>query len=169
MRVRLRWLMGLIAILAALFGAIAWGMKSETFSRFCGIGADAIQLGSYIYPWFLWGAGAGMVVAFLAVVADRRTWRVRSLWFLLPFVIPVVILWFGIAFRQQGAPDARTHLRVLVLQLLFWSHVPIAIGLLACFRSRSSWSIIIGLSIAATWLSLGALVMSAMAVTNVWL
>jgi hypothetical protein len=134
----IRWLLSLIAIMALLFGGIAWAMKSRFFQSFCWLGEHAIQCNIYFFPWLTGATVAGIVVALGAAIADRRLWRIRSLWFFLPIVVPIGILCFGVAYRNPGSHDALADRRLFYLDAIFWLHVPIGIALLACFRT--GWS-----------------------------
>ena len=177
MRFNLRSIMAWIAILAVVFGGIAWAMKLTSFAEFYWFGSQAIRIGIYLFPWFCVVAAFGLLVALVALISDKRTWRIRSLWILLPFVVPILILWFGIVFRdpprdggmvRRHAPVVFEH-RTRIVESLVWLHAPIGIGLLACFRSKSNWLAVIGLSVTACWFSWGSSVMSWMSVTNIWL
>jgi hypothetical protein len=57
-----------------------------------------------------------LVVAWLAARKDQRVWRKRSLWLLLPFAVPILILAYGVAFKYDGpigtAPEWRAGARL---------------------------------------------------------
>ena len=162
----LRQLMAVVSGLALLFGGLAWGERNGAFWWV----SQSLDCSLYFYPRFAWAAGAASLVALMAVASDRRVWRLRSLWMLLPIAVPMALLAFGIAFRQYtGAPMPTTDLRRHVVEAFPWLHLPIGIILLGCFRSVSNWIIIGGISTAAVWFSFGAQIMSWMSVTNVWL
>jgi len=114
-------------------------------------------------------AGAASLVALLASAADRRVWRLRSLWMLSPIAVPVLLLAFGVVFQHTStdgpAPEWPKH----VVEWFPWLLLPLGLALLGCFRSVSKWLIILGVSTASLWLSFGSGVMSWMSVTNIWL
>lgn len=161
----LRQLMAAVAGVAFLVGGFAWLARNWWASK-------AFQCGLYFYPRFAWVAGATTLFAIFIAVADRRVWRVRSFWLLLPIAVPVALLAFGIAFRHDSADGAGASTidqHRLIVDWFPWLHVPIGIILLGCFRSVSNWLMIGCISIAAAWLSFGSQIMSWMSVTDTWL
>ncbi|MGC8641682.1 MAG: hypothetical protein ACP5XB_17585 [Isosphaeraceae bacterium] len=153
-----------VAVIAVVFAAIAWAERAGVWWWT----SQTIECSLYFFPRFAWVAGAATLIALIASAVDRRVWRLRSLWMLSPIAVPVLLLAFGIAFRHttfDPAPEWPRH----VVEWFLWLLLPLALTLLACFRSVSNWLIILGLSIAAIWLSYGAGMMSWMSVTNIWL
>ncbi len=128
--------------------------------------SQALELGLYFFPSFACAAGLASLVVLLATASDRRAWRLHSLWMLSPIAVPILLLAFGIVFRNAGVTAEWP--RYLVVWFP-WLLLPIGLILLACFRSVSGWLIILGITMAAAWLSLGSQVMSIMSVTNTWL
>ncbi len=105
--------------------------------------------------------------AWLAARKDQRVWRRRSLWFLLPFAVPILILAYGVAFKYDGAIGTAPEWRGRVLDYLVWSEVPIAVLLLVIVRVNPL--VVLGISVFAWGLSCCTAFMSYMSVTNVWL
>jgi hypothetical protein len=158
----LRQLIAGVAVAALLFSGLAWAVRSGVWWW----ASQAIELSLYCFPQFAQVAGAASLVALIAMVADRRVWRLRSLWMLSPLVVPILLLTFGIIFRNAGVTAAWP---IFVVEWSAWLLLPLGLTLLARFRSVSTWIIILGLSTAAAWLSLGSGFMSSMSVTNNWL
>jgi hypothetical protein len=157
--------MAVIAGMALLFAVIAEVARTSTSWWI----SQALEIALYFYPQLAWMAGAGVLVALIAATVDMRVWRIRSLWLLVPFAVPIAILAYGIIFAFDQAPASVIEQRRGIVEALPWLHVPIGIILLACFRSIANWLIIGGFSTAAVWLSLGSAVLSWMSVTNIWL
>jgi hypothetical protein len=157
--------MAMIAVIALGLGGLVLAERSGALWW----ASQALECSVFFFPWFSVAAGAVLLVALVVAARDRRMWRMRSLWLLLPLLVPVALLSFGIAFRYDGAPDATIEARKHIVEWSPWFVVPIGVVLLACFRSVSYWLMICAISILAFWLSLGAAVMSWMSVTNVWL
>ncbi len=162
----IRQLMAAIAGVACLLGGLAWAERSGSLWWLI----QSFELAVYLYPSFALAAGAGLLVALIAAVCDRSVWRIRSLWLLVPAAIPIVILFFGIAFRYDDrAAQAVVEQRRQIVEWLPWLHLPIGLILLGCFRSVSNCLIIAGISVGSVWLTFGASIMSWMSVTNTWL
>jgi hypothetical protein len=157
--------MAMIAATALLLGGFVWADRSGVLWW----ASQALECSVFFFPWFTAAAGAVLLVALVVAARDRRIWRTRSLWLLLPLLVPPALLAFGIAFRFDGSPDATIEARKHIVEWFPWLIVPMGVILLACFRSASNWLLIAAISIVAFWLSLGAAVMSWMSVTNVWL
>ena len=158
----IRQLMVGVAGTAVVFACLVWAARA-------GIGwwaEQAVELSLYFFPNFAWAAGAASLVALIATIVDYRVWRLRSLWMLSPLAIPILLLLFGILFRNAGVAAAWP---VYVVGWSPWLLLPLGLTLLARFRSASTWIVILGISTAAAWLSLGSQIMSAMSVTNTWL
>ncbi len=134
-----------------------------------GLWEDYFAAAAFTDTLFKLCAGGGVIVALLAVAIDRRNWRSRTFWLLLPLIVPVVINSYGDGFHYKGEPPDVIEWRIRALIWLLWLHVPIGIALLARFRTVSSWLIIAGLSTAALWLSFGATGLSSMRITNLYL
>jgi hypothetical protein len=158
----LRQLMVGIVVAAVLFAALAWAGRVE----FWWWASQAFELSLYLFPRFAWVAGGAAFVALVAPAVDRRNWRLRSLWMLSPIAVPIFLLAFGIVFRNAGV---EVEWPSFVNEWFPWLLLPLGLVLLSLFRSVSAWLIILGISTAATWLSLGSQVMSIMSVTNNWL
>jgi len=129
---------------------------------------QSIQAGLVLMPFFTLLAFLALVIAVVAHVnrpeAMQRKWR----WILIPFLIPIAILIYGVVFRYTGtghSPD--TTKRVLVLQILLWSHIPIAIILM--FIVKRNPLVPLGLSFFQFWLSLSTSALAGMSVTGNWL
>ncbi len=166
LRFSIRQLMAAIAAAACLFAGLAWAERSLVLWWLI----QSVELGVYVYPYLAIAAVAGLLVALIAYVRGQSAWRIRSLWLLLPAAVPVAILWFGIAFRyDDSAAQAVVEQRRQIVEWVPWLHLPIGLILLGCFRSVASWLIIVGVSVATLWLSVGASIMSWMSVTNTWL
>jgi hypothetical protein len=116
-----------------------------------------------------WAARVSALVALLASAADRRVWRLQSLWMLAPIVVPVLLLAFGVVFQHTSTTTAVPEWPKHVVEWFPWLLLPLGLALLVCFRSVSKWLIVLSVSTAALWLSFGAGVMSWMSVTNIWL
>lgn len=161
--IRIRQLMAGIAVMAVVFASLAWAERAGVWWW----ASEAFGLSLYFYPRFAWAAGVASLVALIATAADRRVWRLRSLWMLSPAAIPILLLAFGIIF--PNACYAAEGWPMYVIDWSPWLLLPLGLALLACFRSASTWIIILGVSTAAAWLSLGSQIMSFMSVTNRWL
>ena len=129
---------------------------------------QSIQVGLVLMPSIALLAFLGLVIAIGSHInrpeAMQRKWR----WILLPFLIPIVILLYGVFFQYAGSgysPD--TTQRVLVLQILLWSHVPIAI--IFTILVRQNPLVPLGLSFFQFWLSLSTAALAGMSVTGNWL
>jgi hypothetical protein len=160
-------LMATVACVACLLGGLAW------VEREIGITVlyQSFQLAAYCLPrLFARAAVAGLVISLIAAICDRRVWRLRALWLLLPVAIPIAILVFGDVFRaDRGTPRLLADSRGEIVEWSPWLHVPVGIILLGCFRSISNWIIIVGISVATMWFSYGAAIYSWMCVTNIWM
>ncbi len=161
----LRQLIAGVAAAAVVFATLAWAMRRGAWWW----GSQAVECSIYFFPRFAWAAGAASIVALLASVADRRVWRLRSLWMLSPVAVPVLLLAFGVVFQHTStttaAPDWPKH----VVGWFPWLLLPLGLALMGCLRSVSKWLIILSVSTVALWLSFGAGIMSWMSVTNIWL
>jgi len=127
------------------------------------LGAGLVLLFPFAFLGFL-----GLVIASLAnsnrPEAMHRKWR----WLLLPFLMPVIILIYGVIFQHTGRgdpPDFQT--RVFTLEILVCSHLPIAI--LFMVFMRRNFLVPLGISLFQGWLSLSAAAMAGMSVTGDWL
>jgi hypothetical protein len=122
----------------------------------------SIEIG-HLNPHFVssqpFGTHAGIEIG-------QCVWRLRSLWMLSPLIVPILLLAFGIIFRNAGVTATWP---VFVVEWSAWLLLPLGLTLLARFRSISTWIIILGISTAAAWLSLGSGFLSSMSVTNNWL
>lgn len=132
------------------------------------LAGQSIQVGLMLMPSIALLAFLGLVIAFAAHInrpeAIKRKWR----WLLLPFLIPIVILLYGVIFRYAGPRHSpETTQRVLVLQILLWSHVPIAFIFTIFLRQNPL--VPLGLSFFQFWLSLSTAAMAGMSVTGNWL
>jgi hypothetical protein len=88
---------------------------------------------------------------------------------LLPFLIPVVILGYGVVFEWDDARRSPVQPHLAGIDFLFWSHVPLALILSGLFRRHWHWVVVIGLSLFSAWLSVGAAAVSTMSITGRWL
>ena len=79
-----------------------------------------------------------------------------------PFAVPILLLAFGIVSRNIVVT---AEWPLFVVEWFPWLLLPLGVALLGCYRSVSGWIIILGVSTVATWLSLGAWVMSVRSVT----
>jgi hypothetical protein len=164
----LRQLMVAVAGVALLLGFLVWAARN-------GISwwaSQAMEGSFYFYPRLAWAAGTATLIALIVMIADRRSWRSRTLWLLLPLALPVALLAFGIAFQHvpgDGVAASTVEQRRIIVEWFPWLHVPVGIVLLGCFRSASNWLIIGCISTVAVWLCFGSQFMSWMSVTNVWL
>jgi hypothetical protein len=166
MKFSIRQLMAAVAVVACLLGSAVWAERSG----FLWWLSRSVELAVGFYPYFAVGAGVALFVSLVAAVLDRSMWRIRSLWLLLPAVVPLGSLAFGIAFRSDGSVDqALVEQRRLIVEWLTWLPLPIGLILLGCFRSISRWLVVVGVSVASFWLSFGTTIMSVMSVTNLWL
>jgi hypothetical protein len=161
-RFSLRQLMAGIAGAAILFACLAWAARTGVWWW----APQAVASSLYLFPRFAWAAGAASFVALVATGCDRRVWRLRSLWMLSPVAVPILLLAFGIVFHDAGVTAEWPR---FVVGWFPWLLLPLGLALLGCFRSVSSWVIILGVSTTAAWLSLGSQFMSIMSVTNIWL
>lgn len=165
----LRQLMAAVTSAAILSAGLAWAHKANAWWW----AGNALDCSIYFYPRLTWVACGAAVAALIVAAIDRRVRSIRSLWLLLTFAVPLLLLCFGIVFRQDCATalaaEARTEVLMLVVDVFPWAIIPVAIALLVSFRSVWRWVIIVGISTAALWLSLGARLMSAMSITDDWL
>ncbi len=156
-----------VAVVAGALGAVAAASRSAPFGRFCWYAESALEIGTLI-PWTPWVGGAGLLLGLGTIAIDRRLWRARTVWLAAPFLLPVLILLVGMAFRHTGAPASPPHAWLAdSISLSPWLHVPIA--LLLIVRFPRAWPATIGLSAAAWYASFGASVIAWMSVTNIWL
>lgn len=164
----LRQLLAIVTGAAVFSAALAWALKINFWWW-----ASGAYDCSCFFPRVASVAGGTSLAASIAAAIDRRVWNIRSLWLLLPLAVPVVLLCFGVVFQQDGAAaaaaPAKTEQLKLIIEWFPWAIIPIAMILLARFRSTSKWVIIAGVSMAAYWLSFGAQFMSWMSVTDDWL
>ncbi len=161
-RFTVRRMMVAVAIVAVLFSVLAWAVRAGAWWW----ASEAVGLSLYFFPRFARVAGAASLVALIAIAADRRVWRLRSLWMLCPLAVPILSLAFGAIFRNAGATASWPGFVVEWFPCLL---LPLGLTLLACFRSVSAWFIIVCISTAAAWLSLGSAFLAVMSVTNCWL
>jgi hypothetical protein len=166
-RFTLRSLMATIGIIAVLIGGITLAMRTDSMQQLCWLGSQAFDICTYFLPRLTWAAGGGLLVALIAAASNKNIWHLRSLWLLTPLLVPIAILAYGIAFAYDGASPDIVERRVRILGTLQWLHLPIAVILICCLRSL--WLVVIGISIAAAWFSIGASAVSYMSVTNIWL
>ena len=157
----LRQLMAGVAFAAVLLAGLAWAWRTGVWWW----ASRAVALGLYFFPRFAWAAGAASLVALVAMAADRRIWRLRSLWMLSPVAVPILLLAFGIVFRDAGVAAEWPR---FVVEWFPWLQLPLGLALLGDFRSVSGWVIILGISTAAAWLLLWSQIMSIMSMTNTW-
>jgi hypothetical protein len=161
----LRQLITGVAIAAVVCAALAWAVRARAWWW----ASQSIECSLYFFPHFALVALAATLVALVTSAADRRVWRLRSLWMLSPIAVPVLLLAFGVEFRHNvtcvPAPEWPRHF----VEWFPWLLLPLTLALLGCFRSVSKWLIILGVSTVALWLSFGAELMSWMSVTNIWL
>ena len=162
-----RRLMMTIAILAILFGGIAHAVKVRGLQKFFQQGGQAIELGAYFFPRLTWTAGVAFIAAIIAAFSDTRFWRSRSAWAFFPFIIPIIILAYGVVFVYDKSSPSNAQQRLMEINVLFLMHLPILIILLVFLRSN--WIAVLGLSIVATWFSIGSSIISTMSITNTWL
>jgi hypothetical protein len=165
----LRQLLAAVAGAAVFSAVLAWASKVNL-----GWWASQAFAGSvHFYPRIAWVAGGASLAAFIAVAVDRSVWRIRSLWLLSPLAVPLLLLCFGIVFRQNGAEAvadaARKDQLTFIVEIFPWAVVPLGIVLMVGLRSVSHWVAIVGISISAYWLSQGAQFISMMSVTDDWL
>ena len=158
----LRQLMAGMTVAAVVFAGVGWAWRTGVWWW----ASQAVELGLNFYPRFAWMAGAASVIALIATAADRRAWRLRSLWMISPLAVPILLLAFGIVFRDAGVTAEWPRFVVVWFP---WLLLPLGLALIGFFRSVSGWVVILGISTAAAWLSLGSQFMSAMSVTNTWL
>jgi len=135
---------------------------------FVWLARSSLEVGVVLLPHVALLALLGTIIAIAAFAqrpeATEKKWR----WLLLPFLIPVIILIYGVAFRHPGpgfSPETTT--RILVLQVLLWSHLPIAIILTILVRRNPL--VPLGLAFLQFWVSLSTSAMAAMSVTGNWL
>ena len=161
----LRQLIAGVAVAAVVFAIVAWAMRQGAWWW----GSQAVECSIFFFPRFAWAALLASFLVLFATVADRRVWRLRSLWMLSPVAVPVLLLAFGVVFQHTSptasAPDWPKH----VVEWFPWLLLPLVVALLSCFRSVAKWLIILGVSTVALWLSFGAGFMSWMSATNIWL
>ncbi|WP_422927254.1 hypothetical protein [Singulisphaera sp. PoT] len=155
-----------IALFAVCLSILMWVMNSRL-----GWGiSQAFDLAAYFLPRWKWASYATTLVALIALICDRRTWRIRSMLLFLPYSIPMAILLFGEAFdHNRGYSRTVTTWCAFLLEWSTWLHLPVGLFLIANFRSPSYWLIIACILVGATWLSRGAIVLSWMMVTDIWL
>lgn len=158
----LRQLMAGVVASAVLFAGLAWARRAGVWWW----ASEAVELGLYFFPRFARAAGAAALVALIAMAADRRNWRFRSAWMLSPVAVPILLLAFGLVFRNAGVSAEWPS---FVVGWFPWLLLPLGLTLLVCFRSISGWIAILGISTAAAWLSRGSQIISIMSVTNTWL
>ncbi|WP_165068049.1 hypothetical protein [Paludisphaera rhizosphaerae] len=155
-------LMAWVAGMAVVFAVLTWAGRAGIWWW----ASQAVEASCYFFPRLARAAGAASIVALIAAVADRRVWRLRSLWMLSPLAVPILLLAFGIVFRNSGVAREWP---ALVIGLIPWLLLPLGFTLLDRFRSASEWIIILGISTAAAWFSIGCQLISVMSVTNDWL
>lgn len=118
-------------------------------------------------PILLLAALGGLVMAIIAASRCPEALRGKWKWLSLPFLMPTIIILFGMIFQYRGDIGTAPAWPGLVIAILLWSHVPIGLVLVAI--ARKNFLVPIGLTAFQMWLSLGAAFMSSMSVTNVWL
>jgi hypothetical protein len=129
---------------------------------------QALMAGPILFPVITLLAAVGLLTAVRSALANReRFLHRRSLWLLAPFLIPNLIVLYGVVFVYDGPVWSAPAWRGQVIYALLWSHVPIA-GLLL-WRLRTIWVVVLGLSVVQAWLSFCTGFMAYMSVTNVWL
>jgi hypothetical protein len=135
--------------------------------HFFWLAQQGLQVGIYLFPSLTFLAAAGLVAAAAAAAfGPKLPWR-NWAWLCLPFLVPVVILAYGVAFAYAGPIGTAPAWRGLVVVVLIWSHVPIGLAFLALDRKNPL--VPIGLTGFQMWLSFCMGVMSSMSATNIWL
>jgi hypothetical protein len=129
--------------------------------------AQAVEVGFYFFPGPTVLAVAGLLAALVAAVRNPGPLRGKWPWLLLPAVIPAAILGVGVAFPHGGDPETAPAGPVYAIWVLLLAHLPVAIVQVALFRRNPL--VPLGVSALLAWLSLGAAIMSEMAVRNDWL
>lgn len=110
------------------------------------------------------GLIAATIASALRPSATKKKWR----WLLLPFLIPLVMLIFGVAYRHDvSGRSLENSIGEQVLHILLWSHIPIAILLTILVRKNPL--VPIGLSFLQFWLSFCTYAVASMSVTGNWL
>jgi hypothetical protein len=128
----------------------------------------AAEIGPALLPGLTFLALAGLVLAVLSAAANTgNLLRRRSLWLLVPFAIPVLILIYGVVFVYHGPVWSAPAWRGGIVDGLIWSHVIVAA--LLFWKLRGLRLVVLGLSVFQWWMSLCAGFMAGMSVTNVWL
>lgn len=161
----LRQLAFVVAAAAFSCALLAWALRVGAWWWM----TQALGCSVYYFPEFAWGGLVTSLMAIVALIADPRECRLRSAWMLSPFAVPLLLLAFGVVFRHTEAAAAAPDWQVQVVKWFPWLLLPLGTVLLAQFRGVSQWLLILGISMTALWLSLGAQLMSAMSVTNTWI
>jgi hypothetical protein len=163
----LRWIMARIALIAIALALLVAAGREGPVGYFFWLASQSVGIGLFLLPIQAMIAFTAVVAAGFAAIWNPAQLKGKWLWLLLPFVIPVVILAFGVAFHYQGPLGSAPPWRGQVLDVLVWAHVPI--GLVLLVVARRNPLVPLGLSVFQWWVSCGAAFMSYMSVTNIWL
>jgi hypothetical protein len=131
------------------------------------LGSQAIEVALFFYPEFAFIAACGLIASIVAGIRNPEPLRRRWVLLVVPALIPVAILGYGVAFNYAGAMGTAPQWRSQVVDALFWSHIPVAIPIMVMLRRNPL--VPLGVSGFLMWYSRGAAVMSSMSVTNEWL
>jgi hypothetical protein len=120
-----------------------------------------------LFPVLSAGAAAALFIALMAANRNPEALRGKWKWLSLPFVMPFVILLYGVFFNYDGQIGTAAAWRSNYLDVMLWLHIPI--GLLLVAIARRNALVPLGLSAFQMWLSFCAAFVSYMSVTNIWL
>jgi hypothetical protein len=136
-------------------------------SYFFWLGTQAIEVAGFFFPGFALLAVCGLIVSTVAAIRDPQPLRRKWALLLVPVVIPIAILGYGVAFNYTGPIGSAPEWRGEIIDVLFWSQVPIGIIITAILWRNPL--VPLGVVGFLMWYSIGAAFMSGMSVTNVWL
>lgn len=124
---------------------------------------------SAVVPWLSIPAiGSGIGALYFGLDRyDQKMIHRDSLWLMVPFAIPVMILICGAMFQYGSFPGSGPEWPKLLIELLLLSHIPIA-GF-QIWRYPKLRLVVIFLSLFQWWTSFCAAIVGAMSVTNCWL
>ena len=161
---KLRTFMASAAFVAVAAGAITQLARTADGEHFLSLGSQVLPVGYSMLPPLAWLVCVGLVAAFISAVRSKNLWKPSSLWMLLSFLNPIIILCYGVFFDWVRHPTVETDQRCLEIGLLFLSNLAIGLILLVVFRRNLIT--ILGLALAGAWLSMSASLVSIMAITH---
>jgi hypothetical protein len=138
----------------------------DPVSFFFFLAFQAVEVFVLLAPMFSIPTVVGFIWAVREGMLQPGLLRGKWLWVLLPFLIPVLILVYGVVFKYAGRIGTAPAWREAALNYILLAHV-LLVGILLVLLRRAPL-IVLGLSALPFGLSISASVMASMSVTNGW-